>query len=481
MGCKILAVGDVCLKDDVESELVDETVGNIMKEHNVVTCDIGIALRYDDMKPIQKVGPYEEQSVCCISRCKAAGISMGRLAGNHIMDYGIRGIEYLMKYLNKYGIDYVGAAQVFRQAYKPLIKELDGMKIAFFSAGQMEFGCACEEGESGFAWVNSYELEKNILQIRKHADYVFVFVHAGIEDTMVPMYEWRERYRTLIHLGCDFVIATHPHIIQGIEEYENGLIAYSLGNFAYDRVPACRDDEWNTSIMLSLELEKGTQYKYQIYPVKYTEGVVCLNKTDEDFKKRFSYANKILLDEAFYQRELNRICITLFDKYYYAYYTRNAVRDGIIDPAFLFHNIGIESHNYLCRRALQIKMKTEEVKEERFISNPYENKYLLWGVGNIGRKMSQYCQKRHLNIIGITDSNQTMWGNEVAKIKVLPLPYVKELLKKDKEIIGVICTDRYYSEVRYVLAEEYGCKCCIPWDQCIAKLSIWDVENMEEA
>ena len=34
--------------------------------------------------------------------------------------------------------------------------------------------------------------------------------------------------------GADLVVVHHPHIIQGVEIYNNKLIAHSLGNFIFD-------------------------------------------------------------------------------------------------------------------------------------------------------------------------------------------------------------------------------------------------------
>src|SRR5204862_1884719 len=34
--------------------------------------------------------------------------------------------------------------------------------------------------------------------------------------------------------GADLVIGSHPHVLQGVERYKGGLIAYSLGNFLFD-------------------------------------------------------------------------------------------------------------------------------------------------------------------------------------------------------------------------------------------------------
>ena len=38
----------------------------------------------------------------------------------------------------------------------------------------------------------------------------------------------------IIDWGADYVIGSHPHVVSGIEEYKNWLIAYSLGNFVWD-------------------------------------------------------------------------------------------------------------------------------------------------------------------------------------------------------------------------------------------------------
>ena len=39
--------------------------------------------------------------------------------------------------------------------------------------------------------------------------------------------------RAIIDAGADIVIGMHPHVVQGIEKYKDGLIVYSLGNFSF--------------------------------------------------------------------------------------------------------------------------------------------------------------------------------------------------------------------------------------------------------
>lgn len=38
--------------------------------------------------------------------------------------------------------------------------------------------------------------------------------------------------RFAIDSGADIVVGSHPHVIQGIEEYNGKVICYSLGNFS---------------------------------------------------------------------------------------------------------------------------------------------------------------------------------------------------------------------------------------------------------
>jgi len=33
--------------------------------------------------------------------------------------------------------------------------------------------------------------------------------------------------------GADIILGHHPHVIEGIEQYRNRIIAYSLGNFCF--------------------------------------------------------------------------------------------------------------------------------------------------------------------------------------------------------------------------------------------------------
>jgi len=56
-----------------------------------------------------------------------------------------------------------------------------------------------------------------------------------------------------IDAGADVVLGHHPHVLQGIEHYKNGVIFYSLGNFAFGSMsPSAKQ-----SIIARITLDDG--------------------------------------------------------------------------------------------------------------------------------------------------------------------------------------------------------------------------------
>ncbi|MBI4133491.1 CapA family protein, partial [Candidatus Uhrbacteria bacterium] len=54
--------------------------------------------------------------------------------------------------------------------------------------------------------------------------------------------------------GANLVIGHHPHVVQEVEEYRGGTIAYSLGNFVFDQNFS---DETRGGLVLEVEVKNG--------------------------------------------------------------------------------------------------------------------------------------------------------------------------------------------------------------------------------
>ena len=69
--------------------------------------------------------------------------------------------------------------------------------------------------------------------MEKEADMVAVYFHWGVEKSYSPNQIQKDFAYNAIDYGSDLVIGSHPHVLQGIEEYNGRYIAYSLGNFCF--------------------------------------------------------------------------------------------------------------------------------------------------------------------------------------------------------------------------------------------------------
>ena len=57
--------------------------------------------------------------------------------------------------------------------------------------------------------------------------------HWGVEGSYRPTQEQMDLAHAAIDAGADIVWGSHPHVLQPIEEYKDGLILYSMGNFCF--------------------------------------------------------------------------------------------------------------------------------------------------------------------------------------------------------------------------------------------------------
>ena len=160
------------------------------------------------------------------------------LANNHSHDAGQAGIIdtiELLRNKKKTGkqvrnpLTWAGTGRTFSEARKPKFINLPGknFKIAFLAYGN-----------NSHSLVNTFEVQRaaNEIQKIKRSDpdtIIIVSVHSGSEYRHVPGSATISYYRTLIDAGAQIILGHHPHVLQGVERYRNGLIFYSLGNFSF--------------------------------------------------------------------------------------------------------------------------------------------------------------------------------------------------------------------------------------------------------
>ncbi|WP_046174653.1 CapA family protein [Domibacillus indicus] len=155
-----------------------------------------------------------------------AGIEAVNLANNHIFDYLEQGYEDTKANLKAADIGYFGYEDTF-------MTEVDGVQI----------GALGYEGWEDTAEIRD-QVKADIAKMREEgAAIVIVHFHWGVERSYVPEESQRTLAQFTIDEGADLVVGHHPHVVQGIEEYNGKFIVYSLGNFMFggNRNPADKD------------------------------------------------------------------------------------------------------------------------------------------------------------------------------------------------------------------------------------------------
>lgn len=170
------------------------------------------------------------------------GINVVSLGNNHMDDFGAESLIETKRFLLERGFAAFGVGETADEARKPAVVSRGGAKIAFLgyttntaSDGvSPDIGSAIATGDSPGS--NYYALERireDIDCIRNDADILCISLHWGHEYFRYPSPKQIELAHAIIDAGADIIIGHHPHCLQGIEYYKEGLILYSLGNFFF--------------------------------------------------------------------------------------------------------------------------------------------------------------------------------------------------------------------------------------------------------
>ena len=144
------------------------------------------------------------------------------LENNHVMDHGDEGYDDTRSTLRDAGVVYSNSDEVGIFSYQ-------GIQIAMLS-----YLCIDRYGKP-FKGFDTFEekVAYDIAEAKKYYPLVIVSFHWGVEKQYVPTKNQIRLGHLAVDSGADLVIGHHPHRIQPIEQYNDALICYSLGNFCF--------------------------------------------------------------------------------------------------------------------------------------------------------------------------------------------------------------------------------------------------------
>ena len=186
-----------------------------------------------------------------------AGFNLVSLATNHTMDKGEQGVLNSLSYWSKQqNILTAGSYNSFEDRDRKVIKEINGIKYAFFSYTTWTNGLETPTGKEYLNNVYNEELAKNdIERVKDEADVIIVAMHWGTEYSKGISDSQVEIANYLSSLGVDIIIGSHPHVVEPIEFIGKTMVIYSLGNFISDQVGV----ERLTGLMVSVNIHKTVE------------------------------------------------------------------------------------------------------------------------------------------------------------------------------------------------------------------------------
>jgi len=243
----MLAVGDIMLDRGVEHMIKKEGKGSfkypflkikdVFEESDLVFGNLEGPIS-DKGKKVGSIYSFRMDPKS-LEGLKFAGFDVLSLANNHMFDYERLALKDTMKRLSEAEINYAGAGTTGKEAFSVRILEVKRTKIGFLAYTNLGPKSWKAEGErSGIAWIGDQdiaEIKKDIEKAKKEVDILIVSLHAGKEYT-TDLTDFQVKFsKSCIGAGADMVLGHHSHVIQKLEKYKNGWVAYGLGNFIFDQ------------------------------------------------------------------------------------------------------------------------------------------------------------------------------------------------------------------------------------------------------
>lgn len=161
-----------------------------------------------------------------------AGVDAAMLANNHCCDGGERGIETTLRALAAHGIRSCGvfADSADYRANRILRFEHDSLRVALLNYTYGTNGMPVPSGRL-VNRIDTAAMARDLAEAGDGADCRIVVLHWGTEYERHPDRTQRALAAFLRRHGADWVVGSHPHVIQTAESDSTGGVLYSLGNF----------------------------------------------------------------------------------------------------------------------------------------------------------------------------------------------------------------------------------------------------------
>lgn len=225
-------------KDSFDFNPVFSVIKNYLKEKDILIGNLETVLAGNSNT--YSGYPYFNSPNELADALKNVGFDFLSTANNHANDQGYDGVERTIKYLKSINIVPLGtkiksdSSEVFN------IFVRKGIRFGLLS---YTFGTNYKENSyrviEYVSIIDTNKIREDLQRLKNNScDIIIVYFHFGDEyQSKVSAYQEMIVNKT-INYGADFILGSHPHIIQQFEKFksknqklDSGFVVYSLGNF----------------------------------------------------------------------------------------------------------------------------------------------------------------------------------------------------------------------------------------------------------
>jgi hypothetical protein len=282
---RLLAVGDIALSEEYAALIQKRgpnfpfaQIAEFLKQGNIVLGNLEVPLsdqgQSDCSKPICLRGsPTGTVSLAF------AGFTHVSLANNHAYDYGTVALRDTQQRLARAGIATFGIGRNLVDSRRPLILRFPWGFLALlaYNAYNTNGRYYARRNRRGTAPLDLNYIKEDIRALKSRFEplAILVSLHWGIEGKHYPTPFQRYLAHRIIQEGATIILGHHPHVIQGIETYKNGIIVYSLGNFCFPNIISNhvmgvgyhQRPENKESFIFDCRIAKDRVADYQVIPI----------------------------------------------------------------------------------------------------------------------------------------------------------------------------------------------------------------------
>ena len=239
----LCAFGDVMLHGRYQERAVAGTANEVLAPFAELLADADLAVGNLET-PLTTAGAPRTDKLClrgdpAYARHLAdAGVAVLNLANNHCMDFGAAALAETRALLHRAGIACTGAGAHLAEATAPIVLERRGVRVGLLAACDplTKPAPAATETAAGIAPLDPEPLLAAVDALRPEVDHVILMLHWGLEYSPLPTPEQVQFAEAARARGVSVILGHHSHCIQGVDQCDGAVVAYSLANLTDDGV-----------------------------------------------------------------------------------------------------------------------------------------------------------------------------------------------------------------------------------------------------